>query len=70
VYEDDDLLKLNRDIHLFRLAFDYDEITMMHIAARLLTRQTSQHNPHAASALRKLAEVIRGYLPFSRVNIR
>jgi len=61
VYEEEDgskRLKLNPDIHLFRLGFNFDEITMLHIAARLLVRQTNQHNPYAASALRKLAEVI------------
>ncbi|MCB0128099.1 MAG: CRISPR-associated endonuclease Cas3'', partial [Caldilineaceae bacterium] len=60
VYEEDGdkRLRLNPDIHLFRLGFSFDEITMLHIAARLLTRQTNQHNPHAASALRKLSEVI------------
>jgi len=60
VYEEDGdkRLKLNPDIHLFRLGFSFDEITMLHIAARLLARQTNQHNPHAASALRKLSEVI------------
>lgn len=60
VYEEEGSkrLKLNPDIHLFRLGFSFDEITMLHIAARLLVRQTNQHNPYAASALRKLAEVI------------
>lgn len=55
---DDKRLRLNPDIHLFRLGFSFDEITMLHIAARLLVRQTNQHNPYAASALRKLSEVI------------
>lgn len=58
VYEDGNKLKIDRYGNLARVVFDLDEITMLHIAARLLARQTSQHNPHAASALRKLAKVI------------
>lgn len=58
VYEDGNKLKIDRYGNLARVVFDLDEVTMLHIAARLLARQTSQHNPHAASALRKLAKVI------------
>lgn len=59
VYEDDDgKLKLNRQDNLARMLLDLDEVMILHIAARLLVRQTNQHNPHAASILRKLARVV------------
>lgn len=59
VYEDGNKLKLDREGNAIRLTFDLDEITMLHVATRLLARQTNRHNPHAASALRKLSQVVQ-----------
>jgi CRISPR-associated endonuclease/helicase Cas3 len=59
VYEDDGRLFLDRLGDLVRMSFDRDEITMMHVAMRLLSRHTHAHNPHVGSALRKLSDVIK-----------
>jgi CRISPR-associated endonuclease/helicase Cas3 len=59
VYEDHGRLFLDRLGDLVRMSFDRDEITMMHVAMRLLSRHTHAHNPHAASALRKLSDVVK-----------
>jgi CRISPR-associated endonuclease/helicase Cas3 len=59
VYEENGRLYLDRLGDLVRMSFDRDEITMMHVAMRLLSRHTNAHNPHAASALRKLSDVIK-----------
>ena len=60
IHEDGNKLKLDRLGNMIRLTFDLDEITMLHVATRLLARQTNRHNPHAASALRKLSQVVHG----------
>ncbi len=74
VYEENGRLYLDRLGDLVRMSFDRDEITMMHVAMRLLSRHTNAHNPHAASALRKLSDVIKrldpGCQPFPSAHSR
>lgn len=59
VYEENGRVFLDRLGDLVRMSFDRDEITMMHVAMRLLSRHTQAHNPHVASALRKLSDVVK-----------
>lgn len=57
IYEDDldgGKLKVDRDADLLRATFSLHEITALHMATRLLATHMDKHNPHAASALRKL----------------
>jgi CRISPR-associated endonuclease/helicase Cas3 len=57
VYEDDfdgGKLKVDRDADLMHTAFSLHEIAALHMATRLLATHMDKHNPHAASALRKL----------------
>jgi predicted DNA-binding transcriptional regulator YafY len=57
IYEDDldgGKLKVDRCADLMRVAFSLHEIAALHMATRLLATHMDKHNPHAASALRKL----------------
>lgn len=58
VHEDNGRLKLERLGDLVRMTLDRDEVTILHVAARLLVHHSNETNPHVASALRKLSEVV------------
>ena len=49
VYEDGGKLCILQGSNLARVDLYPNEITMLHIAGRLLMRQTSQYNPYTAS---------------------
>lgn len=62
IYEDDldgKKLKFDRSADLTKAAFNLHEVLALHLAARLLATRTDKQNPHAASALRKLAIALR-----------
>lgn len=62
VYQEEDgrpKLKLDRNASLTRAAFTLHEVMAIHMATRLLATRTDKQNPHAASALRKLAIAFR-----------
>lgn len=48
-------LKIDRNADLTKTAFNLHEIMAIHLATRLLATRTDKQNPHASSALRKLA---------------
>jgi len=50
----DGRLAIDRDHYLNHVRLTLHEATALHLAARLMTTRTDKHNPHAASALRKL----------------
>lgn len=57
IYEDDldgGKLKVDRAADLMRVTFSLHEVAALHMATRLLATHIDKHNPHAASALRKL----------------
>ena len=55
VYETDDgKLAIDRDHYLTHVRLTLHEAMALHLAARLMATRTDKHNPHAASALRKL----------------
>lgn len=62
IYEDEfdgNKLKLDRAADLTRASFNLNEIMALHLATRLLATRTDKQNPHAASALRKLAKALQ-----------
>ena len=56
---DDKKLKLDRSADLTKAAFSLNEVMALHLATRLLATRTDKQNPHAASALRKLANALQ-----------
>jgi CRISPR-associated endonuclease/helicase Cas3 len=63
VQEEDGYFFIDRDQYKFKVEFTQHEGLALHLAARLLTTNTDKHNPHAASALRKLGEATQGFAP-------
>lgn len=49
---------IDRDVYEIKISVTQHEALALHLATRLLTTRTDKHNPHAAAALRKLAEAI------------
>lgn len=49
---------IDRDLYEVEISVNQHEALAIHLATRLLTTRTDKHNPHAASALRKLGEAI------------
>ncbi|MBS1251756.1 MAG: hypothetical protein MAG451_00789 [Anaerolineales bacterium] len=64
IWEDDDgRLGLNRDDYLNHVRLTIHESMALHLAARLMATRTDKHNPHAASALRKLGDALEKFAP-------
>lgn len=64
IWEDDDgRLGINRDDYLNHVRLTIHESMALHVAARLMTTRTDKHNPHAASALRKLGNALEKFAP-------
>lgn len=53
--EDDGRWRIDREAYLFNVRFNLHEALALHLAARLLATRMDRQNPHAGSALRKLA---------------
>ncbi|MGH2543618.1 MAG: helix-turn-helix transcriptional regulator, partial [Ardenticatenaceae bacterium] len=62
IWQDGELIGINRDDYLTSVRLTVHESMALHLAARLMATRSDKHNPHAASALRKLGEALR---PFS-----
>ncbi|MEA3349011.1 MAG: WYL domain-containing transcriptional regulator [Chloroflexota bacterium] len=54
---------INRDDYQIDVSLTMHESLALHLATRLLTTRTDKHNPHAASALRKLGYAIEKLAP-------
>ena len=64
VYETDDgRLAIDRDHYLANVRLTLHETMALHLAARLMATRTDKHNPHAASALRKLGCAVERLAP-------
>ena len=64
VYEPfEGLYSIDRDTYEVKISINLHESLALHLAARLLTTRTDKHYPHAASALRRLADAISGLAP-------
>jgi CRISPR-associated endonuclease/helicase Cas3 len=58
-----DRYAINRDTYKVQVRLTMHESLALHLAARLLTTRTDKHNPHAASALRKLGAALEHLAP-------
>ena len=64
VYDTDDgRLAIDRDQYLTQVRFTLHEAMALHLAARMMVARTDRHNPHAASALRKLGVALERLAP-------
>lgn len=64
VYEPSpDRYAIDRDNYKIQVRLTMHESLALHLAARLLTTRTDKHNPHAASALRKLGAALERLAP-------
>jgi len=61
--EEDGLIGINRDDYLTYVRLTIHESMAIHLAARLMATRTDKHNPHAASALRKLGQALDRFAP-------
>jgi len=59
----DGRLAIDRDHYLTRVRLTLHEAMALHLAARLMATRTDKHNPHAASALRKLGLALERLAP-------
>jgi len=63
IYEEGKRVLINRDDYLTNIRLTLHESMAVHLAARLMTTRTDKHNPHAASALRKLGHALKPFAP-------
>jgi CRISPR-associated endonuclease/helicase Cas3 len=63
IWEDGNLIGINRDDYLTHVRLTIHESMAVHLAARLMATRTDKHNPHAASALRKLGSALEEFSP-------
>jgi CRISPR-associated endonuclease/helicase Cas3 len=63
IWEHDNLVGINRDDYLTHVRLTIHESMALHLAARLMATRTDKHNPHAASALRKLGRALESFAP-------
>ncbi len=63
IWEDDNRVGINRDQYLTHVRLTIHESMALHLAARLMATRTDKHNPHAASALRKLGHALEAFAP-------
>ncbi len=71
VYETDDgRLAIDRDHYLTQVRFTLHEAMALHLAARMMATRTDRHNPHAASALRKLGIALEKLAPLISEHLK
>jgi len=63
IWQDGNLFGINRDDYLTHVRLTIHESMALHLAARLMATRTDKHNPHAASAMRKLGYALRRIAP-------
>ncbi len=63
IWQDGSLFGINRDDYLTHVRVTIHESMALHLAARLMATRTDKHNPHAASALRKLGHALHRLAP-------
>lgn len=63
IYEEDGLIKLDRDKYLNNISLTIYESMAVHLATRLMATRMDKHNPYAASALRKLGQALDAFAP-------
>lgn len=60
---EDGRICLDRSAYLIQIALSLNEAVAVHLAARLMATRMDRHNPHAASALRKLGVALKKIAP-------
>lgn len=61
---------VNRDLYWVKVLLTLHESLALHLAARLLTTRTDKHNPHAATALRKLGTALEKIAPLISQHLK
>lgn len=64
IWQEGNRLGISRDDYLTSVRLTIHESMALHLAARLMATRTDKHNPHAASALRKLGLALQRLAPF------
>ncbi|GAB4505464.1 MAG: WYL domain-containing protein [Anaerolineales bacterium] len=67
---DDGRISLDRSAYLVKVAFTLHEAMAVHLAARLMATRMDKHNPHAASALRKLGVALEKLAPHISAHVK
>jgi len=62
--------KVDRSAYLMHVRFTLHEALAVHLAARLLATRSDKHNPHAATALRKLGLALERLAPHVSQHLR
>lgn len=67
---DDGRISIDRSMYLLNVSFTLHEAMGVHLASRLLATRMDKHNPHAASALRKLGISLEKLAPRISTHIK
>ncbi len=67
---DDGRLSIDRDTYLTNVRFTLHEAMAVHLGARLMATCMDKHNPHAASALRKLGVALESLAPLISTHLK
>lgn len=67
---DDGRIKIDRSMYLLNVSFTLHEAMAVHLASRLLATRIDKHNPHAASALRKLGIALEKLAPRISTHVK
>lgn len=70
LYEEDGLIKINRDKYLNNISLTIHEAMSLHLATRLMATRMDKHNPFAASAMRKLSQALETFAPAISNHLR
>jgi predicted DNA-binding transcriptional regulator YafY len=70
IVHDDGRISLDRSAYVVKVAFTLHEATAVHLAARLMATRMDKHNPHAASALRKLGVALEKLAPRISAHVK
>jgi CRISPR-associated endonuclease/helicase Cas3 len=67
---DDGRISIDRSMYLLNVSFTLHEAMAVHLASRLLATRMDKHNPHAASAVRKLGIALEKLAPRISAHVK
>nr|MDQ3006105.1 CRISPR-associated endonuclease Cas3'' [Chloroflexota bacterium] len=70
IEHDDGRIGIDRSMYLLNVSFTLHEAMAVHLASRLLATRMDKHNPHAASALRKLGIALERLAPRISAHVK
>lgn len=70
IEHDDGRISIDRSMYLLNVSFTLHEAMAVHLASRLLATRMDKHNPHAASALRKLGISLEKLAPRISAHVK